>query len=1197
MRRALLSLVLAAAAAGQVLDARHVVSHPARWGGDYAGAVEDLLARLEADPASPLAPVAWSEIADLARLGEVPLDAGRLERVVERTPDATASLRARELMVDAARRTRFSDTPEVLARDPFADHLAEWRVLGPYGPLDHPAPLHLAPRPGAPELGLRPTHPSEYGVELAWRPLRRGAEQLVVLPARGTPHHGDGLCYLVTHVALEGEALLEVHCPRTCQVWWNGERVLDLSARGPAENRDRFRVPVASGGDWNELLVRVENEVGARIAARLIDRETGRSLPPEELPADAPRPARPPFVPPAEPSAEEEAPTGGLARAVRALEHLAAGRADRALALSPADLADSADGELARAWQRVRFEALSRQRHLPSEVERRRRLALAAEMEAAGGLLSEAWAQRVMRLVDEDRPAEALDELDALQEAGPPNPSYATLRLMALSELDGTGVLTREELRDLRGRFPRSGRLAALLARSLEEAGDEVGALVHWRAALALAGDDHGVQERALRAMARAGGEALAGARRLLADWHADSPDLRRPRELQELVLRTAGEDEALEALLRENVAEAPASDPQPGSDLADFLIARGRYDEARGLLREILELVPGAHEARATLARLGEEHAAERFFEAFAPDREEALAAAEGPHDASIAEALDSGLVYLYPDGSSHERYHTITLALDREGTERLHTEPVADHARLARVLKPDGDVLEPSEVGGEWVMPNLSPGDAVELIWDQFTRGRPGAPPGIGWWRFSSFEKPFVRSRYVIYVPDGLPGELRPFHFDGQHEQHRFEGGTVHVFLAQDRPRQEEERFRPSYEEILPWVQYGGDLPRSYAEALWRDRLEVLAHLPADLERELRAVVAGLDVPPGEEPEALFEAVTDHVLDFRGGALAAQVWPSKRGNPIFLLGALYELAEVPFEWAVLRERQAPELDQEPVQAFQDLRGYDVPALRVAGEPPVWVLAPEGRGQAFGHVPAEAAGAVVMVLGEDGARTDTLPRDQLDETWDLDLDVRYDLGPDGTAAVGGTLRITTSRGPLLREQLAQASSVQRGGAARQLAGQMIPGLDLEQFEFPRLEERGAPFELVFSGSVPSFVRERGGGWRAALPIQPTGLARNLGAADRRWPLALRSSQRQRVRVTVAGEGWQVTGGPHAFREEREGFLHALEVEATDGAWHAERTFLLRGLMLPPEEVPAFLAREAELEKETQRALVLERAE
>ncbi len=1191
-----LVLLLAGGSRAQELDARTIVSHPLRWEGRFAEAAQDLVARLEERPASPLAATAWAEVSDLLHLADSALDPARLARILERTRGPLARLRAGELLVGAARRTRFSEHPFTLEGDIWKYAVRHWRVLGPFGPLDHPAPLRLPPGPGSPELGLTATHPSSFGVPLAWRPLERAANQLYVLPGRGMAHSGDGLVYLSAHLALAvPEALLEIDCPGEFQVWWNGELVFDLPARGPGRGESRFLVPVAGSG-WNELLIRTENRMGVRVAARIVAAGGQGMAAFEEWQGEG-IPPRPDYVAPHISVPADPMPAEGWGRALWALERVDRGRADQALAAVPRE---ELSGELQRAWLRVRFEALARSSHLPDELLRRSLVAVEEEMEAAGGLLPEVWAQRVLRLTSEDKPEEALAELDALEAALPPCVTFALLRPMALAALDRTGVLALDELRRLRGLFPSSGRCASLLAERLERRGDPIGALPHWRAALAASGDDSEIQEQALGAMARAGGESLREARAWLEGWIEAAPDLRRPRELYQALLEASGADGELEELLRDRLERASADDPRPRRALSEFLISRGRFEEARGILESLLAADPGDHEVRAILSRLGQPSPAERFFQAFAPDREEALAAATGASDASIAEALDSGLVYLYPDGSSHERYHTITLALDRKGTELLHERDVAEHPLLAQVLKADGRVIEPSSVDGKWVMPSLEPGDAVELVWDQFTRGHAGSPPDIGWWRFASFEKPFVRSRYVIFVPDGLPAELRSFHFDGEHEELRFEGGTVQVFLVKDRPRQEEEPLRPSYEEILPWVQLGGDRPLAYAAAALRDRLEGFTHLPADLEGELRELVLSTrpQAPAAERARALFDAVTARVLDFGGSAVAAQVWPSRRGNPIFLLASLFRLAGIEFEWGALEKGIAPELDREPVRAFQDLRGFQLPVLRLAGEPPLWIPAPAGRGDAFGSIPPDLAGARVMVLQEDGGtRFEELPRDVLEDTWDQDTLVRYELAEDGSARVKASLRITTSQGSLLREQVLQAGDQQRAGAARSIAGQVVPGVDLERFDFPALATHGGPFEFTFEGRVPALARRSGETWRAALPLRPTGLATGLGPAERHWPLALRFSQRQRARVEIRGEGWRLRSAPESFREERAGLEHSLEVESGECLLSVERRFIVRGAFFTPDEVPAFLADEARFEREIGRQVELERTQ
>ena len=1076
--------------------------------------------------------------------------------------------------------------------------MREWRLIGPLGPLDHPAPLRVTD-PGGPEVAPRATHPSSWGEDLAWRPFRRQPHSLLLFPTRELAYEGSGVAGLLAWVrrpaAGDGSDLaLEVLASGPVQVWWNGTLVHEELVRALGEDEDRVVVPVTVHDGWNALLLRFPNEpVG--LAARLVTRDGGRADV-EELPADAElpelrsSPAGRPF--------EAEPRPDGFDRVAWMLEQVARGRPDRALAEPEPE-----DEAVLRPWLWVRYRALDRAPYLPSEVRRRSLLAVEERMEATGGVFPETRAARADRLGDEDRPAEALAEIDALLAAHPDVPAFHLTRAGALAELDPEGELSRACFAAMARRFPRHAGGERGLAGLCERDGDLAGARLHWRRALMLAGHLPAVQMGAAEILARAGG---AGRDALVAElerWRSEETGNPRPTLLLRRIHAIAGDDAALERLLVAEHARRPDR-TDPAMDLARFLASRGRVDEARDLFAGVLERKPGEHDARGAIALYGLEDPAERFFAAFAPDREEALAAGTDVRDASTAELLDSGIVYLYRDGSSHHRFHTITVALDRKGTELLHEERVEEHVRMARVLKTDGTVIEPMEVAGSWVMPSLEVGDAVELVWDEFTLGRPAVPPNLGWWRFSSFEKPFVRSRYVVFVPDGVPGELKSFHFDGEHEEQRWEDGTAHVFLAKDRPRQREEPLRPSYEEILPWLQYGGDRPIEHVEGLWLDRIEELTHVPADVAVELGAVVDGLDpeLGPLERAEALWGVVTDRVLDFSGLPFASHVWLLRRGNPTFLFAALLERAGVPFEWAVLEKGVAPELDTEPARAFANRTGFDVPVLRIggagAGGGPVWHVGGGGRGERFGSVPDAMAGARALVLGTGGARFEEVPRDGLADSWDSDLAVTYTVAADGAAAVTGSFRITTPRGTIVREQVSQAGGVQRDAVARNIVGQLVPGLDLTEFDFPGLEERGGPLALSFAGRIPGFVRDESGEPLANLRLPPTQLSTGLGAAQRTWPLALRASNRERVRARIVpGAGWRVVGGPVDFATEREGFRHVLEVASGDEAWEWRRRFEIRGLMVPAEEMAGFLEEAGRREREESRSVRLEKVE
>ena len=1220
MRGPMLFLLLAVGAHGapQTDLPEAIVSHPGFESADFDGIIEDILSALEADPGHPWSATAVGMLTVLTEYtGPASIDAARLLALAPRIEDSRASARMRQFLGIQSRTRRFSPRPlDLGGEDLWHDMVREWRWIGPLGELERPAPLRaleseeVGSRPGAgmPEHGVEETHLSSWGGDIPWRPLRRSLHSSGVNPAREMEFSGLGVGYLVAYLRTPAEPLvLEVFSGDPFEAYWNGGLVTSVPTRTLANRSTRLLSTGVSGQEgWNELLLRFPSSV-TDISARVL-RSDGRSAIEEELGADA---ALPDFR--RDPSSLARAP-GEAALVLAPLEDSAllpaltvletwfqnGGYGGRALAVP-----GPAPGEPGRReWLMARAMTLSQTDHLPREVSRRMALEIDSELEASGGNYPGLRFIQIIRLVEEDRPLEALAAAEELIEAYPEVHLFWGLRTLALEKIDGSGELGRQADLRLLERFPEDGEAHYRMGKRCIRAGDLAGAMYHYKQALTWTGNSASIQDDAFGLFAQAGGEDLDYARSVLARWAEGEPGNDRPRSIRHAMAQLLGDDEAIEELLREEVERRPHL-LRPTRRLASFLASRGRGEEASALFESILEGRPGDRDARAARGLYGVADPAEGFFEMFGPDREDALAAGTGARDATVAELLDSGMVYLYPDGSSRHRMHTISLALDRKGTEELHSQPVAPDTRLCRVLKSDGSITEPVEVDGSWVMPSLEPGDAVEMVWDEFRRGVPGASPVLSGWRFASFERPFVRSRYVIYVPDGLEGRIETFQFEGDSEKIPWGGGTVHVFETRDGTRQREEPLRPTYEEILPWLQFGDDEPLEYAAALWANRIEQLESVTEDIGLELDLLLQGLDSEVGswEWAEELHLAVTERILDFQGEAQANQVWASRRGDPLFLLGVLFERAGLELEYVVLESAYAPELDPRPVKAFTLARDWNGIAMVVEldrdGErAPAWFRAGSGRGAQFGVMLPENAGARCLFLDAAGTRwrAGEVSRQALEGIWDSDLELVYTLQEDGTALVGGRWRRSTPQGAVLREQVSSAGQVQRDAFVRNVVSTFVPGMDLLSYELVGLRERGAPLELTFEGTIRQFVQETGGVLTADLRVQPTRLSSGLGGAQRVWPLALRVSQRERVRVRLEpGSAWSIVGGPEDFSEERPGFLHSLEgIEDGEAReWH--RRLLIRGLRVEAGEMGSFLQEAAAREREEAGPVRLER--
>lgn len=1198
-----------------------LLEHPGQQTGDLERIAQDWWRALSQEPRGPFALDFLDGLAELVRFDGSLVDGEDLVQLLPRLGAGAPRDRARGMLQALVVRRMFSTQPLELPAGLYGDFIGNWELLGPLGPLDHPAPYWMEIDQLVPSGGARSGFVTDWGEAIDWIPVTRSRGERGVVPGREI-WPALGASFLRARLTLPderaAEAVLEVDADGPFEAWWNGVAIGGRSAAGSLREPGPLRVGVTfESGAWSTLLLRVPT-AGGEVRARCFDSEgevlgvfswspDGGALLEYESAAEPAGQLRFP--------APRVLPNHELAGALAVRRAVQGGRPDRALALG---IEGEATDRQRAAWLRERHSAAARASHLPAEVQRRMLMELEQVLDASGvsgalGVLGEF--SRIQRLLSEDQPAAALDAAMAFEAAtaGSAHPLTRLPRISALFALDSTGALGLQALEALVESHPQSSDALLSLARRREVAGDLTGALqLAWRSVVQNGGDA-AARSLVLELLGKKPGDPrrtaiLDVARR----WREQRPTSGTARAFERAALVAVGADEALLENLREQAARRPGR-PSGWRQLAEHHLERGQFDGARAALSRMLELVPGDPWAREAAGNLGIEDPAKVFFQAFAPEAREALVEAREASDASTAEALDGGMIYLYPDGSRAQRTHTLTVALDRKGTEELHEREVIGTPLVARVLQVGGGEDEPVQVAGKWVMPNLDPGDAVEVVFDTRAGGLPGRVPNLGRWSFMSKEKPFLRSTYTVFVPDGLGGELRTGHFDGSREARRVAGGTVHVLRASDRPRVAEEVFMPSYAEILPWAAFGKDIELRRLVEEWRGNLADLMAAPADMDAELRELVASREWPEALAPraKALWAVLEERTLDFAGSALPTSVWYLRRGNPILLYALLLESAGVPYEFALLEDAVSPALDPEPVEPFAYVGGLERPALRIGGpgNPALWQVMPARRGESFGLVPGQLAGVSAVVLEATGAgslgggagfRQESLPSSGLEGEWSLDLASTWKLQEDGSAEVTGSIAITTVQGDGLLEQLRRATANQREGYVRQLVGGTLGGLDLGTWSLPGLEPGAGPergTRVLFSGTLPGAVQTSGDESTVNLRLPGGGLSTALGPAQRRWPLALRVGDRQRVSLRIEpGEHWTLPAAPDGFEARQDGFEHSLTAALDDGgALDLRRVVALRGLLLAPDQVPGFLDREAELEREESRPLPISR--
>lgn len=1248
--------------APQSSDLREVTLPAGLLDGDFDASYEALLARLERGEGPEEATV--RRLADLDIDGDsihrTAANGRRLLVLADKVANAEASYQLRRMArraFDAGALSEPQGFPaEVPGFDLFGEFVKHWHVVGPLGSPDEFVGA-LAPAPeSSPEAELGggvfgATYVGVDGSPRSWRQLDRPVHDPSIRMARHV-HPDSGVVYAASFFRVEGDEAfdleLEVRTAGSFQAWWNGEAAIRTDRLLPSDVGSARRAAVRFVPGWNSLLVRMPGSDAGVLAARFLHADGSvavggwtqtESVPGLGVTAPEIEARRPRFSVPgasglawtnhqaAALEVERPRPASDIdfrldgevygegidAALLEMLRLKGAGRDDVVLTMP----APEGPEDVLRGWHQVRLRSIESAGHLAPDARRRMQLETLLALDALGDMPPLARWSQVRLLLREDRPAEAhaFAQQWCDERPGQLLPRFA--RALCLRAIDRTGALAMPEIRGLIESRPTHIGARQLLMDLLDEQGDIVGALGQAKAILQLDATNDAAFDRVLEGLGGglgaedgASGAEPMGLRsdpfllELLTACEARAALLPESRFWSARVRRlhdVLGDRDRLVGLARERVAEEPG-DPEVWWRLAGALLRVGERDGAVAALRKELELEPGDPTSSELLAQLGEQSPAERFFEAFAPDIDAALERATDVMDASVVEALDDGLIYMYPNGSALTRSHTLSIARDRSGTEALSRTPSVGVTREKRVLAKDGRLLEPVLTNDEWVLPSLEPGDVVESVWDSFEGAVRGGQPATAGWRFASFEKAFPTSRWVVFVPDGLArGRVELGNFEGTTEVIPFENGKVYLHVASS-ARQTPEPFQPSYREVLPWAAFGDDRSLEYELRAWRARIARMRHLPADLLGDVEAFARAAvgDRTGVERARALYDALEARLQDHEGGPNAARVWQTRSGDPLCLLAEMYRMVGIEHRFAVVQRSVSPELDAEPIEAFVGERPLERAVLYLPPAEPdedaTWIVPLNAPGLPFGAVPAAMGGAAAFVLEPDGTtREEVLPR-PLDE-WDLEVRLTYRIADDGSAEVVGRTIEGAAQGAILARRIAEATEDQRSGYALNVASQFARGADVDASEAVVDGSEGPGVVVVFAGTTPGFLQPRGQESVAFLPFVPLQLTQRFGPVERSWPLALRQPIRLRATLHVQhGEQWKVVDGPRPSEEVREGLSVTLDVDTTDPAvTKFTQTFVQGGAVVEPADMAAFLESMAQLQAEFERPLQLKR--
>ncbi|MFT5154971.1 MAG: hypothetical protein ACI841_004979, partial [Planctomycetota bacterium] len=619
---------------------------------------------------------------------------------------------------------------------------------------------------------------------------------------------------------------------------------------------------------------------------------------------------------------------------------------------------------------------------------------------------------------------------------------------------------------------------------------------------------------------------------------------------------------------------------------LAEIDLRAGDEGLEREHLLRGLELAPANRPFRERLMSLGVDDAATAFFEAGLIDEEEMLADYDDlGTDESTVLVIDQALNWYFDDGSSERVTQNLYHARDLDGCEALGTIGVNGDLLSLAVLKDGGRVrIEPIEVANEYVLPNLKPGDFVELIYrEQHGPQRSGVHDPTSWF-FASAEQPFHLSRFVLSVPEhvNLRVESARMH-DLDSDLVTENGRHLYSFESRSMPRVLLEPAAPPVSWFLPMVEVGSDDELAGIADFHLGEAEWYTIVTPEIQAAADSITQGV----GDEETAarrLHRFVSDHI-DKRAWSpsAATSVLLGKEGNATFLFMTLLSAVGIEHEliWA---RASAPDEDPEaPATFLQFNRWRQRPLVLVhaKGAESAWC------DMNFKLLPYGASTGIAP--GAEALRASTrelvaTPVVALADRPGVHLEATIRVADDMSATVDADCRFAAILGYQLKEQVRDLPENARLYNLRGIASQVLRGLELDSYELPGLESEEGPMEIHVQGKVRTFLDRDQDGFVCNLPIVPLQMgATYAGEGERRLPLFSNSPQVGSFRVTIElPASLELIDAPEAQTFECPGGTWQLELKRSSAVeaaqvWVLERRVAIGAFFLSPADYPDFV--------------------
>jgi cellulose synthase operon protein C len=631
-----------------------------------------------------------------------------------------------------------------------------------------------------------------------------------------------------------------------------------------------------------------------------------------------------------------------------------------------------------------------------------------------------------------------------------------------------------------------------------------------------------------------------------------------------------------------------------------------GTGDDASGqqlaLLRSALEVEPNRRddERYAEFLAAAATGDAEPFFTTYRSDGAEvikndsgALADAAEAHDA-LHWILRQRVLRANGNGTTNDYLHYVVRVLSEDGARQLANFrlPYWRGEQRARLLscsihRPDGQIQRPALRGATVALPNLRPGDVLDV------EGRIDdvAPSFFGDYfglvhRFAADDgSPVRRSELIVLADPGRSYREESVNGAGEPQHDTLADGTERFhWVVENLPRDVPELRRPDRKELDPIARMTTYRDWDHFASWWWNLIKNQIEVTPAMRTTIQQLCAGL-TSTDAKIAAIYRFVTTDVR--------YEAWEfGVHGYKPYSTGVIYERRHGDCkDKALLLCAMLREIDVEarPVLIFGDpLRSKDDLSLAMVqhfNHCIAWLPAADGRpgrfldGTATWHptdtLPEMDQGAEVLVVDNGRAELRTVPWTTPQQNRNQD-DYTVTLHADGGAEVGVSYRPLGNAAVELRSMVATEPARRREQLERRLTGS-LGKLELRDLQSSDGLDLGAPVTISATAALGELGQRSNDRWQLPSTWQYGDLQALASAPERRTPLLLGvpSGARQTVRYRMP-PGWRSGELPAAVQKQAAFGSFAMQWRREGDQIVVERTLDFATPRIEPAEYSAF---------------------